>query len=40
MVPSQEVVKKHISSKGEDYRVVTAPHPIQRFQSRKAVPEY
>lgn len=40
MVPSQEVVKKHIGKAGEDYRFVTAPHPLKRFQDRKAVPEY
>jgi hypothetical protein len=40
MVPSQEVIKKRISEKGEDYRFVTSPHPVERFQDRKAVPEY
>lgn len=40
MVPSQEVVKKHISQKGEDYRFATAAHPVKRFQDRKTVPEY
>lgn len=40
MVPSQEVVKKHISGKGEDYRFTTSTHPVKRFQDRKAVPEY
>ena len=33
MVPSREAVKKHIS-------FATSPHPVKRFQDRKAVPVY
>jgi hypothetical protein len=39
MVPTQEVIKKHIEQRQEDYRFVTAKHPIPRFQDRTAVPE-
>jgi hypothetical protein len=39
-VPSQEVIKKHIDKKGRDNRFETAPHPVPRFQDRKAVPTY
>ncbi|KJS00367.1 MAG: hypothetical protein VR65_12690 [Desulfobulbaceae bacterium BRH_c16a] len=40
MVPSQEVIKKHVSKHKQDYRFETAPHPVSRFQDRKDVPEY
>lgn len=39
MVPSQAVIEKHIQRQGQDYRFVTAPHPIPRFQDRTAVPK-
>ncbi len=37
MVPSQAVIKRYISEKGQDYRFEVSPHPVARFQDRNAV---
>jgi rubrerythrin len=39
MVPSQMIVEKLISEKGEDYRCEAAPHPVERFRDQTVAEE-
>jgi hypothetical protein len=39
-VPTQKVITQIIADQGQDYRFETKPHPLSRFQDRRASPTY